>query len=73
LCHQGKNHFTEVQCRSMVSLEDLVTAVTSRDGPNKQPLSVRRAFTDLLTFLYFSVQEPVEGLDKHPAVVKLLR
>ncbi|CAM9163288.1 unnamed protein product, partial [Ectocarpus sp. 6 AP-2014] len=27
-CCEGKNHFTEVQCRSMVSLEELVTLVT---------------------------------------------
>ncbi|OQR96552.1 hypothetical protein ACHHYP_15419 [Achlya hypogyna] len=68
-CSQGKNHRVEVECRSLLSLSEVVSAL--RDP--RTIFSVRKALVAFLDAAYFDVQIPVLGLAEHPAVWALLQ
>ncbi|EQC42414.1 hypothetical protein, variant [Saprolegnia diclina VS20] len=68
-CSQGKNHRVEVECRSLLSLNEIVRALV--DG--RTVFSVRKALLAFLDAAYFDVQIPIAGLAENPAVWSLLQ
>lgn len=63
-CALGKNHLAEVQCRSLLSLEDLVDGVLHPDTI----LPVKKVLLALLDTMYIDVHVPIRGLGQSPLI-----
>ncbi|OQS06947.1 hypothetical protein THRCLA_01034 [Thraustotheca clavata] len=67
-CAQGKNHRVEVECRSLLSIDEIIRALLD----SRTIFSVRKALMSFLDAAYFEVQIPVIVLVENPLVWSLL-
>ena len=68
-CSHGGNHFTEVQCRSLLSIDALEVMILDEEEGYRMRIALAR----FLNAIYFDVQVPVAGLDDCSEVWRLMR
>ena len=67
-CSAGKNHFAQVQCRSLVSIEQATRAIIDPSAP----MALRNALMQLVDAVFFDVQVSVRALETAAALWDLL-